>query len=90
MKSRCLLLVHAHPDDESIFTGATMAKYAAEGYRLTPEPPAEVPAPVPEEPEAVLEVPPAAPENEPPTFGAADDDTFAADKPKRGTAAKKK
>jgi N-acetyl-1-D-myo-inositol-2-amino-2-deoxy-alpha-D-glucopyranoside deacetylase len=30
---RCLLLVHAHPDDESIFTGATMAKYAAEGAR---------------------------------------------------------
>ena len=31
---RCLLLVHAHPDDESIFTGATMAKYAAEGTRV--------------------------------------------------------
>ncbi len=31
---RCLLLVHAHPDDESIFTGATMAKYAAEGARI--------------------------------------------------------
>lgn len=31
---RCLLLVHAHPDDESIFTGATMAKYAAEGVRV--------------------------------------------------------
>jgi len=28
---RRLLLVHAHPDDESIGTGATMAKYAAEG-----------------------------------------------------------
>jgi N-acetyl-1-D-myo-inositol-2-amino-2-deoxy-alpha-D-glucopyranoside deacetylase len=26
-----LLLVHAHPDDESIGTGVTMAKYAAEG-----------------------------------------------------------
>ena len=26
-----LLLVHAHPDDESIGTGATMARYAAEG-----------------------------------------------------------
>ena len=26
-----ILLVHAHPDDESIETGATMAKYAAEG-----------------------------------------------------------
>jgi LmbE family N-acetylglucosaminyl deacetylase len=35
MNSRCLLLVHAHPDDESIFTGATMAKYAAEGSRVT-------------------------------------------------------
>jgi N-acetyl-1-D-myo-inositol-2-amino-2-deoxy-alpha-D-glucopyranoside deacetylase len=32
---RSLLLVHAHPDDESIFTGATMAKYAAEGARVT-------------------------------------------------------
>jgi N-acetyl-1-D-myo-inositol-2-amino-2-deoxy-alpha-D-glucopyranoside deacetylase len=31
---RRLLLVHAHPDDESIFTGATMAKYAAEGARV--------------------------------------------------------
>ncbi|HEY7262405.1 MAG TPA: N-acetyl-1-D-myo-inositol-2-amino-2-deoxy-alpha-D-glucopyranoside deacetylase [Trebonia sp.] len=30
-----LLLVHAHPDDESIDTGATMAKYAAEGMRIT-------------------------------------------------------
>jgi N-acetyl-1-D-myo-inositol-2-amino-2-deoxy-alpha-D-glucopyranoside deacetylase len=28
------MLVHAHPDDESIFTGATMAKYAAEGIRV--------------------------------------------------------
>ncbi|HEX4470848.1 MAG TPA: N-acetyl-1-D-myo-inositol-2-amino-2-deoxy-alpha-D-glucopyranoside deacetylase, partial [Nocardioides sp.] len=25
--ARRLLLVHAHPDDESIGTGATMAKY---------------------------------------------------------------
>lgn len=32
---RCLMLVHAHPDDESIFTGVTMAKYAAEGARVT-------------------------------------------------------
>jgi N-acetyl-1-D-myo-inositol-2-amino-2-deoxy-alpha-D-glucopyranoside deacetylase len=32
---RSLLLVHAHPDDESISTGATMAKYAAEGARVT-------------------------------------------------------
>ena len=27
--------MHAHPDDESIGTGATMAKYAAEGARVT-------------------------------------------------------
>jgi N-acetyl-1-D-myo-inositol-2-amino-2-deoxy-alpha-D-glucopyranoside deacetylase len=32
---RSLLLVHAHPDDESIGTGATMAKYAADGARVT-------------------------------------------------------
>jgi len=32
---RRLLLVHAHPDDESIGTGATMARYAAEGARVT-------------------------------------------------------
>jgi N-acetyl-1-D-myo-inositol-2-amino-2-deoxy-alpha-D-glucopyranoside deacetylase len=32
---RRLLLVHAHPDDESIDNGATMAKYAAEGARVT-------------------------------------------------------
>jgi N-acetyl-1-D-myo-inositol-2-amino-2-deoxy-alpha-D-glucopyranoside deacetylase len=30
-----LLLVHAHPDDESINNGATMAKYAAEGAGVT-------------------------------------------------------
>jgi len=30
-----LLLVHAHPDDESIGQGATMAKYAAEGRHVT-------------------------------------------------------
>lgn len=30
-----LLLVHAHPDDESITTGATMARYAALGGRVT-------------------------------------------------------
>lgn len=30
-----LLLVHAHPDDESIGTGATMAKYVAEGAQVT-------------------------------------------------------
>lgn len=33
--SRRLLLVHAHPDDESINNGATMAKYAAEGALVT-------------------------------------------------------
>ena len=30
-----LLLVHAHPDDESIGQGATMAKYASEGRGVT-------------------------------------------------------
>jgi N-acetyl-1-D-myo-inositol-2-amino-2-deoxy-alpha-D-glucopyranoside deacetylase len=30
-----VLLVHAHPDDESIGTGATMARYAAEGVPVT-------------------------------------------------------
>ncbi|NYD42832.1 N-acetyl-1-D-myo-inositol-2-amino-2-deoxy-alpha-D-glucopyranoside deacetylase [Nocardioides panaciterrulae] len=30
-----LLLVHAHPDDESINNGATMAKYVAEGRGVT-------------------------------------------------------
>ncbi|GAA3741341.1 N-acetyl-1-D-myo-inositol-2-amino-2-deoxy-alpha-D-glucopyranoside deacetylase [Salinactinospora qingdaonensis] len=35
MTDRRLLLVHAHPDDESIVTGATMAKYAAEGAAVT-------------------------------------------------------
>jgi N-acetyl-1-D-myo-inositol-2-amino-2-deoxy-alpha-D-glucopyranoside deacetylase len=35
MKERSLLLVHAHPDDESIETGGTMAKYAAEGASVT-------------------------------------------------------
>ncbi|MFE0105618.1 N-acetyl-1-D-myo-inositol-2-amino-2-deoxy-alpha-D-glucopyranoside deacetylase [Streptomyces sp. NPDC059009] len=33
--ARRLLLVHAHPDDESINNGATMAKYVAEGARVT-------------------------------------------------------
>ncbi|MFK0262265.1 N-acetyl-1-D-myo-inositol-2-amino-2-deoxy-alpha-D-glucopyranoside deacetylase [Streptomyces angustmyceticus] len=33
--SRRLLLVHAHPDDESINNGVTMARYAAEGARVT-------------------------------------------------------
>src|SRR5260370_17062067 len=35
MSKRRLLLVHAHPDDESIGTGATMARYAAEGAHVT-------------------------------------------------------
>ena len=35
MSDRRLLLVHAHPDDESISTGATIAKYAAEGAHVT-------------------------------------------------------
>ena len=30
-----MLLVHAHPDDETIGQGATMAKYAAEGRGVT-------------------------------------------------------
>ncbi|MFI9152031.1 N-acetyl-1-D-myo-inositol-2-amino-2-deoxy-alpha-D-glucopyranoside deacetylase [Streptomyces sp. NPDC053367] len=33
--ARRLLLVHAHPDDESINNGATMARYAAEGVHVT-------------------------------------------------------
>jgi N-acetyl-1-D-myo-inositol-2-amino-2-deoxy-alpha-D-glucopyranoside deacetylase len=33
--SQRLLLVHAHPDDESIGQGATMAKYVAEGRGVT-------------------------------------------------------
>jgi len=33
--SQRLLLVHAHPDDESIGTGATMAAYAARGAHVT-------------------------------------------------------
>src|SRR5918996_3798759 len=35
LPSRRLLLVHAHPDDESINSGATMARYAAEGAHVT-------------------------------------------------------
>ncbi|MCX5267023.1 N-acetyl-1-D-myo-inositol-2-amino-2-deoxy-alpha-D-glucopyranoside deacetylase [Streptomyces sp. NBC_00199] len=35
LPSRRLLLVHAHPDDESINNGATMARYAAEGVHVT-------------------------------------------------------
>jgi N-acetyl-1-D-myo-inositol-2-amino-2-deoxy-alpha-D-glucopyranoside deacetylase len=34
-RARRLLLVHAHPDDESIGTGATIARYAAEGTQVT-------------------------------------------------------
>jgi N-acetyl-1-D-myo-inositol-2-amino-2-deoxy-alpha-D-glucopyranoside deacetylase len=33
--SRRLLLVHAHPDDETITTGVTMARYVAEGAGVT-------------------------------------------------------
>jgi N-acetyl-1-D-myo-inositol-2-amino-2-deoxy-alpha-D-glucopyranoside deacetylase len=33
--SRRLLFVHAHPDDESITTGASIARYAAEGAEVT-------------------------------------------------------
>jgi N-acetyl-1-D-myo-inositol-2-amino-2-deoxy-alpha-D-glucopyranoside deacetylase len=32
---RRILLVHAHPDDESINNGATMARYVAEGVEVT-------------------------------------------------------
>ncbi|SES46188.1 N-acetyl-1-D-myo-inositol-2-amino-2-deoxy-alpha-D-glucopyranoside deacetylase [Streptomyces sp. yr375] len=35
LTGRRLLLVHAHPDDESINNGVTMARYAAEGARVT-------------------------------------------------------
>ncbi len=35
MADRRLMFVHAHPDDESIETGATMARYAAEGAQVT-------------------------------------------------------
>jgi N-acetyl-1-D-myo-inositol-2-amino-2-deoxy-alpha-D-glucopyranoside deacetylase len=34
-RSRRLLLVHAHPDDETIGTGATMAHYAGQGVLVT-------------------------------------------------------
>ncbi|WP_211305263.1 PIG-L family deacetylase, partial [Crossiella equi] len=30
-----LLLVHAHPDDESLWTGGTIARYAAYGAHVT-------------------------------------------------------
>ncbi|WP_051951414.1 N-acetyl-1-D-myo-inositol-2-amino-2-deoxy-alpha-D-glucopyranoside deacetylase [Actinacidiphila yeochonensis] len=35
LPDRRLLFVHAHPDDETINNGATMAKYAAEGAHVT-------------------------------------------------------
>jgi N-acetyl-1-D-myo-inositol-2-amino-2-deoxy-alpha-D-glucopyranoside deacetylase len=35
LASRRLLLVHAHPDDEAIGNGVTMARYAAEGAHVT-------------------------------------------------------
>ncbi|WP_405924098.1 N-acetyl-1-D-myo-inositol-2-amino-2-deoxy-alpha-D-glucopyranoside deacetylase [Streptomyces sp. NBC_00035] len=35
LPDRRLLLVHAHPDDESINNGATMARYTAEGAHVT-------------------------------------------------------
>lgn len=35
MTDRRLLLVHAHPDDESLTTGGTIARYAAEGVSVT-------------------------------------------------------
>jgi N-acetyl-1-D-myo-inositol-2-amino-2-deoxy-alpha-D-glucopyranoside deacetylase len=33
--ARRILFVHAHPDDETVGTGATMARYAAEGAQVT-------------------------------------------------------
>ena len=33
--ARRMLLVHAHPDDETIGTGVTMARYVAEGVQVT-------------------------------------------------------
>ncbi|MEO8888638.1 MAG: N-acetyl-1-D-myo-inositol-2-amino-2-deoxy-alpha-D-glucopyranoside deacetylase [Jatrophihabitantaceae bacterium] len=35
MTGRRLLLVHAHPDDETIGTGVTMARYAADAVQVT-------------------------------------------------------
>ncbi len=35
LANRRMLLVHAHPDDETIGSGATMARYAAEGAHVT-------------------------------------------------------
>src|SRR3954451_25055796 len=33
--ARRMVLVHAHPDDETIGTGGTMARYVAEGAQVT-------------------------------------------------------
>src|SRR5437764_10000339 len=35
MNDRRMLLVHAHPDDETLGNGATMARYATEGVHVT-------------------------------------------------------
>ena len=35
MSARRILFVHAHPDDESLDTGATIARYAADGAHVT-------------------------------------------------------
>ena len=35
MSQQRLLLVHAHPDDETINNGVTMAKYVDEGCHVT-------------------------------------------------------
>src|ERR1700749_578138 len=35
LAERRLMLVHAHPDDETINNGATMARYVAEGATVT-------------------------------------------------------
>src|SRR4051794_41752705 len=35
LAERRLMLVHAHPDDETINNGATMARYVAEGAHVT-------------------------------------------------------
>ena len=51
------------------------SRYVAEGYRLTAEPPAELPLPdVLDDPDGV---PPVDVENEPATFGPPDDPTYA-------------
>jgi LmbE family N-acetylglucosaminyl deacetylase len=34
LSGRCVVFLHAHPDDEAIFTGATMHRLAAEGARV--------------------------------------------------------